>query len=74
MDERNSQWKLDPITRLIEQVSRMEEDVKSIRHSLDDKYVTQDQFEPVKQIVYGLVAVVLLGVVAALISLVIIRR
>lgn len=38
-----------------------------------DKLVTQDQFWPVKTLVYGLTALMLTGIVGALIKLVLIR-
>jgi hypothetical protein len=46
-------------------------DVAEIKTKLEGHYVTKDEFEPVKKIVYGLVSVVLLAVVGALVALVI---
>jgi hypothetical protein len=42
-------------------------DIKSI---IATKYVTKDEFEPIKKVVYGLVSVILLAVVAAVITLI----
>jgi ABC-type phosphate transport system permease subunit len=73
----------DPIDRIIENNEHMSEggiiasikyiqrDIAEINLKLDDKYVTKDQFEPVKNVVYGLVALILIAVVGALIALVI---
>jgi hypothetical protein len=41
-----------------------------IKVKLESEYVTQDEFEPVKKIVYGMVGVILLAVIGALITLV----
>lgn len=45
--------------------------VSSIQQKLEADYVTQDQFEPVKKVVYGLVSVILLTVFGALLALVV---
>lgn len=41
---------------------------------LDSNFVTKEEFGPVKNIVYGMVAVILLAVIAALVALIIIPR
>lgn len=46
-------------------------EMEKIEKKLDSDYVTQDQFEPVRKIVYGLVATVLLAVIAAILAIVI---
>jgi hypothetical protein len=56
---------------ILNKVIRIECDVKDINAKLEKDYVTQDQFTPVKNIVYGLVSVILLAVVGALVALVI---
>ena len=48
-------------------------DIAEIKRKLDDKYVTKEEFETVKMIVYGLVSLILIGFVGALISLIYIR-
>ena len=48
----------------------IESDVRDIKSKLEADYVTQDQFEPVKRIVYGMVSVILLAVVGALVTLI----
>lgn len=45
-------------------------DVTEIKNVLKGSYVTQDQFVPVRTVVYGLVGIILLGVVGALLALV----
>lgn len=49
----------------------IKDNLKEINVKLDQKYVTHDEFEPVKKIVYGIVALILTSVVVALIALVI---
>lgn len=44
---------------------------KELRETLGNHYVTQDKFQPVANVVYGLVAVLLLAVVGAMVALVI---
>jgi len=57
---------------LIEQaLDYIKKDIKDIKEELDGKYVTQDQFEPVRRIVYGGVAFILIAVVGAVIALVV---
>ena len=48
-------------------------DIKVIMEKMDNKYLTRREFEPVKTIVYGLVAIILIAVVGALVALVIIE-
>ena len=45
--------------------------VKDIEQKLEMKYVSQDEFKPVKTIVFGMVAIILTSVVVALIALII---
>ena len=55
---------------LIEQsLEFIKKDVKQIKDELDGKYVTQNQFEPVKKVVYGLVSLTLISVVGAILAL-----
>ena len=55
-------------------ITYIKDSVKDINTKLNDNYVSQDQFEPVKRIVYGLVSVILLAVVGAVTALVINTR
>lgn len=48
----------------------VQDDVREIKEVLRGSYVTQDQFGPVRTIVYGLVGLILLSVVGALLTLV----
>ena len=62
--------KLAVISKTLEYIK---EELDEIKEKLDSHYVTRTEFDPIKKIVYGIVGSVLLGVVAALISLVIMR-
>ncbi len=52
-------------------IDHMTSDIKEIKDALKGTYVTQDQFAPVKTIVYGLVGIILVSVVGALLTLII---
>lgn len=58
---------------MLNKLSNVEDKVESISQKMEKDFVTQDQFEPVKKIVYGLVSVILLAVVGALVGLVILK-
>lgn len=52
-------------------VKRIKDDVHEVKRKLEADYITRTEFDPVKKIVYGLVALVLTGVIGALITLII---
>lgn len=47
--------------------------IEEINKKLDEKYVTKESFDPVKTLVFGLVGLILTGVVGALLGLVIMK-
>lgn len=47
------------------------EAVNGLREDIAEKYVTKDAFEPVRNIVYGLVAIVMIAVAGAIVALVV---
>jgi len=47
--------------------------VVEIKAKLDNDYVTKEEFEPVKKLVYGLVGIILLTVVGALLAVIIVQ-
>lgn len=51
-------------------IAYIKDEVKDIKQKLEGQYVTQDEFEPIKKIVYGLVTLILTAVVMGLIGLV----
>lgn len=56
---------------VIADLSYLKEDIADIKRKMEGDYVTKDQFEPVRKIVYGLVAILLTSVVLAVVALVI---
>lgn len=59
--------------QLLSDVSAIKDKVISIENKLEKNYVTQEEFLPIKNLVYGLVGLTLTSVVVALLALVIIR-
>lgn len=49
----------------------IKDDLKEIKVRLDNKFVTREVFLPIKQIVYGQVALILIAVVGGLLAMVI---
>lgn len=56
--------------RLMQKLDGIERDVNDLRRKLDEDYVTQDQYKPVSQIVYAMVALILVGFMGAVVALV----
>jgi hypothetical protein len=48
-------------------------EIKTLIEKMDSRYITRREFDPVKSIVYGLVAIILIAVVGSLVALVIIE-
>lgn len=46
------------------------DDVKDIKKRLGDSYVRREEFEPIRKLVYGLVALILTSVVVAILGIV----
>lgn len=55
------------------ELTEVKGEVKEVKESLEAKYVTQTEFDPVKKIVYGIVGLILTAVVGALVSLVVMK-
>ena len=55
----------------LEQLVRVREDLKELHNKIDNNYVTRIEFEPVRNIVYGLVSLLLTGVIGGLLMMVI---
>ena len=49
----------------------VKEALKEIKDSLGEKYITQEEFKPVKMIAYGTVALFMAGVVGAILTVII---
>jgi hypothetical protein len=55
---------------LVTHITYIRERLDKIERKLDSTYITKQEFEPIKRIVYGMVFLVLTGVVGALVKLV----
>ncbi len=62
---------MDDYKSILVALDFIKKDIDEIKRKLDSNYVTKDQFEPVKKIVYGLVSLILIAVVGAIVALVI---
>lgn len=60
--------KLDVIAN---DISYLKDDVREIKTQITSNYVTKDQFEPVRRLVYGTVGIILTAVIVAVVALVI---
>jgi hypothetical protein len=60
----------DNLKVIANDISYMKRDISDIKRTVQHSYVTKDEFEPIKNIVYGLVGLILVSVVGALVSLV----
>lgn len=67
MTPNNNRSNLDVIQN---DISYIKQDIKDIKDSVVSSYVTKDQFEPVKRVVYGLVGLILTAVMVAVITLI----
>jgi len=56
-----------------ETMSDIRSDVIEIKVKLDSKYVTKEEFDPIKKLVYGVTGLILTTVIGALLALVIIK-
>lgn len=52
-------------------ISYMKNDISDIKATVQHGYVSKEEFEPIKKIVYGLVSLILIAVVGAVVSLVV---
>lgn len=64
--------KIPLLCKQIENIDANISEIKGLIKLSDDKYVNQDQFWPIKTLVYGVVGLMLTGVVTALLALVLI--
>lgn len=61
------------IAVMVESVGTIKRDVSEIKEKLESHYVTKEEFDPIKKVVYGMVSLILVAVIGALLALVIIR-
>jgi thiosulfate reductase cytochrome b subunit len=54
-----------------EQIVGIKDTVERIEQKLENKYVSKEEFAPIKRLVYGCVSIILSSVVLALVALII---
>ena len=54
-------------------MDNMAKDMADVKTSLNGKYVTQEQFWPIKTLVYGATGIMLVAIVTAIVGLVVTR-
>lgn len=52
-------------------VEHVDKKVMEVKHMLKGSYIRREEFDPIKKLVYGLVSIILTGVVGALLALII---
>lgn len=52
-------------------VSHMQTDIEAIKNAIQHGYVTKEEFDPVKRLVYGCVGILLSAIMLALVALII---
>lgn len=67
MTKQTLETKLDIIANDIKYI---QQDMQEIKQQIAANYVTKDQFEPVRKLVYGVVGILLTAMVVAMINLV----
>ena len=73
-DEQNNPPRLalsEKLTKLGVDMDYVKDGVREIKDTIKRDYITRNEFEPIKKIVYGLVSLILMGVVTAVLALVI---
>ena len=69
----NLEVAFNDITNIKEKIGEINTKIGEIDKKLEQSYVTIKEFEPIRNLVYGLVGLILLGVITALIKLVILQ-
>lgn len=71
---KSSQETAAGVATLSAAIEYIKDSIDKIEKKLDNKYVTKDEFAPVKLIVYGLVGMILVAVIGAVIALVVVSK
>ena len=74
--DNNKNNKIDSNTELLiridERTGRLQAELKQLGDKISTYYVRKEEFEPIKRLIFGLVAVVLMAIVAAVLRIVIV--
>jgi len=58
------------VTQLKDDVKEIKMDVKQIASDTQNKFVTKDEFDPIKRLVYFSIGILLAGVIGGILSLI----
>lgn len=58
---------------ILNKITNVERRVENIEKKIESEYVTQDQFAPVKNVVFGMVGIILTAVIGGLVGLIVIK-
>lgn len=58
---------------IAQDIKYIQRDVMDIKSKIENDYVTREEFDPIKKIIYGLVTLILTAVVGALVGLVVLK-
>lgn len=61
------------LARIDERTTVLVNEVHSMKRTLENKYVTQEEFRPVKLLTYGVVAIVCSGFFAGLLGMILVK-
>lgn len=56
---------------LSQDIRYIQKDIMEIKAKIENDYVTREEFDPIKKISYGLIAIVLTSFIAAVLSLIV---
>lgn len=58
------------IPLICQSIIQIADDMRDMKQTLEEKFVTKDQFWPIQTLVYGLTSILLTGIVVALLAMV----
>jgi hypothetical protein len=61
------------INNIKNNLAEIKTDIKDIKETLDARYITKEEFDPIKKIVYGLVGIMLTAIALAIVKLVVLK-
>ncbi len=59
------------VALLMQGIEFIKDDVRDIKIKLESRYITREEFEPIKRAVYGVIGLILTAVVGGLLTLLI---
>ncbi len=67
----NEDQEVEELRKLLQEIKVQVVRLETLMNLMQDNYVTRAEFEPVRNLVYGLVGLLLTGVVGAMIALIV---